>query len=79
MVLDALADYYAESNANVHRGVHYLSGRATDLFEEARAKVARFIGAAEPREVIFTRNATEGINLVAQTWGRANCAPATRS
>ena len=71
-VLDALADYYAESNANVHRGVHYLSGRATDLFEEARAKVARFIGAAEPREVIFTRNATEGINLVAQTWGRAN-------
>ena len=72
VVLDALADYYAESNANVHRGVHYLSGRATDLFEEARAKVARFIGAAEPREVIFTRNATEGINLVAQTWGRAN-------
>ncbi|HVG84809.1 MAG TPA: cysteine desulfurase [Vicinamibacterales bacterium] len=71
-VLDALADYYAKSNANVHRGVHYLSGRATDLFEEARAKVARFIGAAEPREVIFTRNATEGINLVAQTWGRAN-------
>jgi len=71
-VLDALADYYAKSNANVHRVVHYLSGRATDLFEEARAKVARFIGAAEPREVIFTRNATEGINLVAQTWGRAN-------
>jgi cysteine desulfurase/selenocysteine lyase len=71
-VCQALADYYAESNANVHRGVHYLSGRATDLFEEARAKMARFIGAAEPREVIFTRNATEGINLVAQTWGRAN-------
>jgi cysteine desulfurase/selenocysteine lyase len=72
VVLDALADYYTSSNANVHRGVHYLSGRATDLFEEARAKVARFIGAAEPREVIFTRNATEGINLVAQAWGRAN-------
>jgi cysteine desulfurase/selenocysteine lyase len=71
-VLDTLADYYRSSNANVHRGVHYLSGRATDLFEEARAKVARFIGAAEPREVIFTRNATEGINLVAQTWGRTN-------
>ena len=72
VVLDALTDYYTSSNANVHRGVHYLSGRATDLFEEARAKVARFIGAAEPREVIFTRNATEGINLVAQAWGRAN-------
>jgi cysteine desulfurase / selenocysteine lyase len=72
VVLDALADYYTSSNANVHRGVHYLSGRATDLFEAARAKVARFIGAAEARELIFTRNATEGINLVAQTWGRAN-------
>jgi cysteine desulfurase/selenocysteine lyase len=72
VVLDALRSYYESSNANVHRGVHYLSGRATDLFEEARVKVARFIGAAEPREVIFTRNATEGVNLVAQTWGRAN-------
>jgi cysteine desulfurase/selenocysteine lyase len=72
VVLDALADYYESSNANVHRGVHYLSGRATDLFEAARARVARFIGAAEARELIFTRNATEGINLVAQTWGRAN-------
>ncbi len=72
VVLDALRAYYESSNANVHRGVHYLSGRATDLFEEARAKVAGFIGAAEPREVIFTRNATEGVNLVAQTWGRAN-------
>jgi cysteine desulfurase/selenocysteine lyase len=72
VVLDALTDYYTSSNANVHRGVHYLSGRATDLFEEGRAKVARFIGAAEPREVIFTRNATEGINLVAQAWGRTN-------
>ena len=72
VVLDTLVDYYKSSNANVHRGVHYLSGRATDLFEEARAKVARFIGAGNAREVIFTRNATEGINLVAQTWGRAN-------
>jgi cysteine desulfurase/selenocysteine lyase len=72
VVLDTLADYYRSSNANVHRGVHYLSGRATDLFEAARAKVARFIGAAAPREVIFTRNATESINLVAQAWGRAN-------
>jgi cysteine desulfurase / selenocysteine lyase len=62
----------ASSNANVHRGVHHLSGKATDLFEEARAAIARFIGAAEPREVIFTRNATEGVNLVAQTWGRTH-------
>lgn len=72
VVLDALAEYYTSSNANVHRGVHYLSGKATDQFEAARVKVARFIGAAEARELIFTRNATEGINLVAQTWGRAN-------
>jgi cysteine desulfurase/selenocysteine lyase len=71
-VLQALTDYYTGSNANVHRGVHYLSGRATDLFEGARARVARFIGAADPKEVIFTRNATEGVNLVAQTWGRTN-------
>ena len=73
-VLDTLTDYYTSSNANVHRGVHYLSGRATDQYESARAAVARFIGAAEPREVVFTRNATEGVNLVAQTWGRANLA-----
>ena len=71
-VLRAIQDYYTTSNANVHRGVHHLSGRATDLFEGARARVARFIGAAEPREIVFTRNATEGINLVAQTWGRAH-------
>ena len=72
VVLQALQDYYASSNANVHRGVHYLSGKATDLFESARARIGAFIGAADPREVIFTRNATEGINLVALTWGRAS-------
>ena len=71
-VLQALTDYYTGSNANVHRGVHYLSGKATDLFEGARARIATFIGAANPKEIIFTRNATEGINLVAQSWGRAN-------
>ncbi len=71
-VLRALQEYYASSNANVHRGVHYLSGKATDLFEGARARIGRFIGAADAREVIFTRNATEGINLVAQAWGRAH-------
>jgi cysteine desulfurase/selenocysteine lyase len=59
-------------NSNVHRGVHYLSARATTEYEAARAKVARFIGAASDREVVFTRNASEAINLVAQTWGLAN-------
>jgi cysteine desulfurase/selenocysteine lyase len=72
VVLQALVDYYTGSNANVHRGVHYLSGKATDLFEAARGRIATFIGASDPKEIIFTRNATEGINLVAQTWGRAH-------
>jgi cysteine desulfurase/selenocysteine lyase len=72
VVLQALVDYYTGSNANVHRGVHYLSGKATDLFEAARGRIAAFIGAADAKEIIFTRNATEGVNLVAQTWGRAN-------
>ena len=71
VVIDALCEYYATSNANVHRGVHYLSGRASDQFDKARATIARFLGAASPSEVIFTRNATESINLVAQAWGRA--------
>jgi cysteine desulfurase/selenocysteine lyase len=71
-VLAAIAHYYAHDNANVHRGVHALSGRATDAYEAARVKVTRFIGAASEREIVFTRNATEGINLVAQSWGRAN-------
>ena len=71
-VLTAIARYYSEDNANVHRGVHLLSGRATDAFEGARAKVARFIGAGDTREIVFTRNATEGVNLVAQTWGRTH-------
>lgn len=71
-VLEAIRSYYTTGNANVHRGVHYLSGKATDLFEDARARIAAFLGAADPKEIVFTRNATEGINLVAQTWGRAN-------
>ena len=78
-VLDALTDYYTSSNANVHRGVHYLSGRATDQYEQARASIARFLGAAEPREIVFTRNATESINLVAQTWGGPTSKPGMRS
>ncbi len=69
-VLDTLARYYAHENANIHRGVYGLSQRATDAYEGARVKIARFLNAAEPAEIIYTRNATEGINLVAQTFGR---------
>jgi cysteine desulfurase / selenocysteine lyase len=71
-VLDAIAGYYETANANVHRGVHLLSERATAAFEGGRADVAAFLGAASVREVIFTRNATEGINLVATSWGGAH-------
>lgn len=72
VLIEALSDYYATSNANVHRGVHFLSGKAGDLFDEARATVARFLNAAHAHEIVFTRNATESINLVAQAWGRAS-------
>ncbi len=74
-VLDVLSNYYAGYNSNVHRGVHTLSTLATGAYEEAREKVARFIGARDAREVVFTRNATEAINLVAATWGEANIGP----
>jgi cysteine desulfurase/selenocysteine lyase len=73
-VIDALSNYYETANANVHRGVHMLSERATAAFEGARADAASFLGAAHSHEIIFTRNATEGINLVAQSWGQANLA-----
>src|SRR5215211_18195 len=73
-VIDALADYYRRANANIHRGVYQLSELATSKYEEARHLVASFIGASSPREVIFVRNTTEAINLVAQTWGRKNLA-----
>lgn len=69
-VIEAVRRYYEEDNANIHRGVHILSVRATDLHESARHKVQRFIGAARPEEIIFTRGATEAINLVAQSYGR---------
>ena len=72
VVLDALQAYYANDNANVHRGAHQLSARATEAFEAARAVTASFVGAAGPQEIVFTRNATEGINLVARSWGDAN-------
>jgi cysteine desulfurase/selenocysteine lyase len=71
-VIDAISHYYETANANVHRGVHMLSERATAAFEGARAEAASFLGAAHPHEIIFTRNATEGINLVANSWGQAN-------
>ncbi len=70
-VLDTLARYYAAGNANIHRGVYALSQEATEAYEGARGKVAAFLNAAEPAEIVFTRNATEGINLVAQTFGRS--------
>jgi cysteine desulfurase/selenocysteine lyase len=70
-VLDAMADYYRRHNANVHRAVHTLSEEATDLFEQARGKVARFAGASE-RATVFTKNASEAINLVAYAWGLRN-------
>ena len=71
-VIQALVDYYEGSNANVHRGVHALSQEATDLYEGARAKVARFIGAERPEEIVWTRNASESLNLVAHTWAQEN-------
>ena len=71
VVLDALQNYYTSLNSNVHRGNHTLAARATDAFEEARSKVARYINAANPYEVIFTRGTTESINLVAFSFGEA--------
>ncbi len=72
VVIDAIDRYYREYNANIHRGVYEIAARATDAFEEARAKVAGFLNAAESAEIIWTRNATEAINLVAWSWGGAN-------
>lgn len=74
-VIDALRDYYETSNANIHRGVYHLSEIATAQYEEARKRIARFLNAASPRECIFVRGTTEGINLVASSWGRANLTP----
>ena len=74
-VLDAMLHYYQADNANVHRGVHTLSARATEAYEGARDKVARFINAASRDEVVFTRNASEAINLVAYSWGLSELKP----
>ena len=69
-VIDAVANFYAHDNSNIHRGAHTLAARATDAFEQARQKVQTFLGAGSPKEIVFVRGTTEGINLVAQTYGR---------
>ncbi|MCP4138815.1 MAG: cysteine desulfurase [Chloroflexi bacterium] len=71
-VIEAMNEYYRRSNANIHRGVHTLAEESTAMYEKAREQVASLINAASPREVIFTRNTTESINLIAYTWGREN-------
>jgi cysteine desulfurase/selenocysteine lyase len=72
VVIDAVADYYREYNANVHRGIYTIGEKATAAYERARATVGRFINAPDSHEIVFTRNATEAINLVAYSWGRRN-------
>ena len=72
VVLDKLADYYEGYNANIHRGIYRIAEEATQAYEDARRKVAAFIGAPETAEVVFTRNTTEAINLVAYSWGQSN-------
>jgi cysteine desulfurase / selenocysteine lyase len=74
-VLAAMDDYYRRSNANIHRGVHTLAEEATSLYESARERIAHFINASAARQVIYTRNTTESINLVAYSWARANLQP----
>jgi len=75
VVLEVMDDYYREYNANIHRGVHTLAEEATAAYEGARKTIAEFIGASSAREIIYTRNTTEAINLVAATWGRVNLKP----
>jgi cysteine desulfurase / selenocysteine lyase len=74
-VLDRMTEAYRSEYANVHRGLHYLANAATEGYEGARAKVAKFINAARSEEIIFTRNVTEAINLVASSWGEPNIKP----
>jgi cysteine desulfurase / selenocysteine lyase len=72
VVIEAMSDFYRHSNANIHRGVHTLAEESTTLYEQAREKIARFINAPSSRQIIYTRNTTESINLLAYTWARAN-------
>ncbi len=74
-VIDALSHFYEHDNANVHRGLHALSMRATEAYEGSRTRVARFINAAAPEEIVFTRGTTESLNLVASSWSGANLKP----
>ena len=74
-VIESLDNYYRHYNSNIHRGVHTLSEEATAAYEEARARIANFINAPSDKQTIFTRNATESINVVAHSWGRANLGP----
>ncbi len=74
VVIEAMNEFYRHSNANIHRGVHTLAEEATAMYEKGREQVASLINAPSPREVVFTRNTTESINLVAKTWGRENLA-----
>jgi len=74
-MIDAIVNYYTTTNSNVHRGVHTLSQQATDGYEGARAKIQKFINAGDEKEIIYTRNTTEGINLVAHSYGRKNIGP----
>lgn len=74
-VIEAMDDYYRHYHSNVHRGIHHLSEKATNAYEGVREKVARFINAADRDQIIYVRNATEGMNVVAFSWGRANVGP----
>jgi len=74
-VIDAVSRFYGSENANIHRGVHYLSEQATLAYDAVRERVARFLNAASPGEIVFTRGTTEAINLVAQSWGRSTLRP----
>lgn len=74
-VIQAMSRYYEQQNANIHRGVHYLAEVATEVYEAARAQIGAFVGSPNPRQVIFTRNTTESINLVARSWGASNLKP----
>ncbi len=69
-VIEAIRNFYEHDNANVHRGLHTLSSRATEAYEKARQRVADYIGATSAEEIVFTRGTTESINLVAQAWGQ---------
>jgi len=75
VVIDAIRRFYEETNANIHRGLHFLSERATEQYESVRSKVRDFLGAGDDREIVFTRGTTEAINLVAASWGRWQLRP----